>query len=77
MFSYTAKWYNRQPNTEDPWISIGNHPIDVIYGEHQHSGHLSLIRDNKGVNVFIRNSNGIAINHGKIYRKTFQHIINV
>jgi len=31
--SYTAKWYNRQISREDPWISIGDHPHGIVYGE--------------------------------------------
>eukprot|EP01084_Bolivina_argentea_P028250 52523_1 len=34
---YTATWSNRQyaPSTypEDPWISVGDHPTDLLYGE--------------------------------------------
>merc|ERR1712150_85976 len=30
---YAAKWYNRKDHKEDPWVSVGDHPDGVVYGE--------------------------------------------
>ena len=45
--------YNRNTNSEDPWLSIKGHPNEVIYGEDSRASHLSLIQ-NTGAKVFIR-----------------------
>ena len=56
---YTALWYNRTGNVEDPWISIVNHyntPHLMLYGEgYGITGH-SDIRQGNAMCVFVRNS---------------------
>jgi len=40
-YSYTAKWWNRNPNGgEDPWISINDMDTDglIVYGENSFVG---------------------------------------
>eukprot|EP01083_Nonionella_stella_P271277 919189_1 len=54
---YTAKWSNRQydPITydEDPWISAGDHPTDLLYGEAANEHHLDQVLG-AFLNVWIR-----------------------
>merc|ERR1719474_265029 len=55
---YTAKWYNRAGNPEDPWISYKDHFADdkttIIYGENDHQG--ANIKNAYGqfINVWMR-----------------------
>ena len=58
---YSAKWYRRQGNNEDPWVSLTDHgPAigegNIIYGEnHFGSRHAeNILPAHKGANVFIR-----------------------
>merc|ERR1711939_232331 len=37
--SKSARQYMRQGNREDPWISAGNHPSHIVYGEGGYNGH--------------------------------------
>ena len=55
---YAAKWYLRNSNAEDPWISIGDYSTDVVYGENNVGVNIALINyaNYKGINVFIRQS---------------------
>ena len=58
--SYNAKWYRREENLEDPWISLTDHALainegNILYGENHIGNHASLILPvHKGANVFIR-----------------------
>lgn len=56
-----AYWMMRPQNSEDPWISYGNHFEDdigtILYGEnswHGNSNHLNLKNSQNGLNVWIR-----------------------
>jgi len=54
---YTAIQYNRGAgNTEDPWMSIRDHPTEIVYGENSSVVHPSLISVNGGMGVWVRNS---------------------
>jgi hypothetical protein len=39
--SKSARQYMRQGAREDPWISAGNHPTHIVYGENGYNGHNS------------------------------------
>ena len=58
--SYKAKWYHREENLEDPWISLIDHVSainegKILYAEDHTIYHTSLILPvHKGANVFIR-----------------------
>ena len=56
--SYSATQYNRGAgNGEDPWMSIQNHPTQVVYGENSVAGtHTQLISVDGGMGVWVRNS---------------------
>ena len=67
--SYTAKWYRRKRNFEDPWISLRDHGEaiwsgDIIYGENEYGGIYAenVVSKNNGVNVFIRTKGKSFIN---------------
>lgn len=58
---YTAAWYNRKGNLEDPWISVIDHAeaIDagmLVYGENSFDwpSHRKVLRAHNGANVFVR-----------------------
>ena len=57
---YTAIWYNRtgQDADVDPWISIQNHPTQMVYGETglYSNSYLDLISLDGGMAVWVRNS---------------------
>ena len=53
--AYTANWYNRSGRHEDPWISLGNHPTGMLYGENSVSEHNQFI-GNEGMCVWVRSS---------------------
>ena len=54
--AYQAKWFRRdgQAGKTDPWISLGDHPTDMLYGANGDEHHNTLIKNNDGANVFIR-----------------------
>ena len=57
-FPYNALWYNRgQSLAEDPWVSIGDYPNNVIYGGNSIGANTSLISTDGGMCVWVRNSN--------------------
>ena len=57
-FSYMPKWYHRGQNTlEEPWISIGDYPNNVVNGENSIGMNTSLISTDGGMCVWVRNSN--------------------
>merc|ERR1719474_825453 len=63
---YTAKWYNRAGNPEDPWISYKDHFADdkttIIYGENDHQGANIKNAYDQFVNVWMReDSTGSSI----------------
>ena len=62
---YAATWYLRSAYAEDPWISMQNHPTDMLYGENSIGLYAALnnYANYKGVNVFIRQSNKNRIEH--------------
>ena len=55
---YSAKWYNRAFNQEDPWVSITDHIVStgkMLYGEASNPGHASGVLDvNDGADVYIK-----------------------
>ena len=51
-----AKWYRRKNNKEDPWVSRWNHPTRVLYGGNSFKGHIKVIKERNGADVFIRRS---------------------
>jgi hypothetical protein len=53
---YNAIWYNRGTNGEDPWISIGDHPSLVVYGENNTNVNMSLLNAYGGMCVLVRDS---------------------
>ena len=56
---YTAKWYRRSNNKEDPWVSLVDHHSSIntgqiLYGENSYGGrHASTVLLD-GVNVYVR-----------------------
>ena len=55
------RWYRRQGNVEDPWVSLSDHHSaigrgDILYGEnHYGSSHAStVLPKHNGANVYIR-----------------------
>ena len=63
--SYTARWYRRNGNPEDPWISLNDHgPAigqgNILYGENHYNGlHAeNILPAHQGANVFIRLKSG-------------------
>ena len=59
---YSAHWLNRAPGThagrpypfdEDPWISVRDHPGNVVYGEDASPVHTSILTQHNGANVWI------------------------
>ena len=58
--SYMAKWYRRKGTLEDPWVSLRDHqPVNnnmMVYGGNGGAGHNKIVKNNKGANVFIRQS---------------------
>jgi len=54
--SKSARQYMRQGAREDPWISAGNHPSHIVYGENGYNGHNSDDALNfGGANVWVDN----------------------
>ena len=56
---HTVRWYRRQNQPEDPWISLLDHHAtggfdSMVYGEASSSGHIKSVEDNNGANVYIR-----------------------
>jgi hypothetical protein len=69
---YSAIWYNRGPNGEDPWISITDHPSLVVYGEISSIVNTSLLNAYGGMCVLVRNSStSTSITDPNIYTLTF------
>merc|ERR1712154_566536 len=60
---YDAKWYYRQGNQEDPWITISDHNsakiADFVYGESNWATRASTIADKDGMFVYIRNADDL------------------
>jgi len=50
----SARWYRRSGSREDPWISIGNHADQIVYGANNHGAYTTFIQNNKGAKVYIR-----------------------
>ena len=62
---YKARWYRRQGNREDPWISLSDHSNaiyagEILYGENSFgSFHASTVlpsHKHNGADVYIRNT---------------------
>lgn len=52
-------WYNRTAldgayQQEDPWIGVGNHPQNILYGEAGQSVYPEIRVNQDGVNIFVR-----------------------
>ena len=56
MLSFFHHRYRRNGETEDPWISICDHPSGIVHGEDNWGGgvHVDLLKDGGGMNVYIR-----------------------
>lgn len=59
---YAARWYNRRDTgqyPEDPWISLGDHPQGIIYGEasseHLEGDSFKYLEKQGGGKVYVRN----------------------
>jgi len=59
--AHEAKWYNRQANAEDPWISLIDHHAAIpagllVYGENNFNwqSHITAVQQHNGANVFVR-----------------------
>ena len=55
--AHTAKWYHRDNQVVDPWVSLSDHAggsDTMVYGEGASTGHITSVRDNNGANVYIR-----------------------
>ena len=72
--SYSARWYRRSGNKEDPWISLtDHHPAigqgNILYGEnHFGSTHANkILPQHKGANVFVRMHGMIFLFHVYFY----------
>ena len=50
----SARWYRRSGSLEDPWVSLGDHADEIVYGENNHPSYTTFIQNNKGMKVFIR-----------------------
>ena len=65
---HTVKWYRREGNLEDPWISLTDHAVaigggDIVYGEKSFGdAHANnVLPKHHGANVYIRmKSNAIV-----------------
>ena len=69
---YSAIWYNRGQNPEDPWISIADHPSLVVYGENSTNVNMSLLNAYGGMCVLVRDStSGTIIPNPNTYTLNF------
>jgi hypothetical protein len=69
---YSAIWYNRGQNPEDPWISIADHPSLVVYGENSTNFNMSLLNAYGGMCVLVRDStSGTIIPNPNTYTLNF------
>ena len=48
--------YKRSYIDEDPYVNIGDHPIDVMYAEVAYPHHNHLVSTRGGMDVFIKKS---------------------
>jgi len=53
---YQAVMYKRSYIDEDPYVNIGDHPIDVMYAEVAYPHHNQLVSTRGGMDVFIKKS---------------------
>ena len=49
-----AVMYKRSYLDEDPYVNIGDHPIDVMYAEVSYPHHNQLVKAHGGMDVFIK-----------------------
>ena len=76
--SYAATWFHRTIYAEDPWVSIQNHPSQMVYGENSDTLYNTFLNYNnfKGMNVFIRQSNYSTNGYGRcVDQLPLQHIV--
>ena len=55
--AHTVKWYHRQNDPQDPWVSLLDYDggsDSMVYGEATSTDHLKSVKDNNGANVYIR-----------------------
>ena len=76
--SYTANWYHRSGNAEDPWISLNGHSnaganSDMMYAENSHSNNFVNSIHSSGMYVYTR---GGTVNKQYTYKfqVSVQHI---
>lgn len=56
------RWFYRDANDEDPWVSLGDHPLTpestsvMLYGENGEALHTERGKQRSGMNVFVRRS---------------------
>ena len=71
---YKARWYRRQANPEDPWVSLGDYNTDVIHGANGTPGNNAIPKFNGGAKVFIRdsttNSNSVCLGVSTVKQQT-------
>ena len=56
LVNYNVR-YRRKGTREDPWVSMGDHPDNVVYGgqyDPDPDAHGDLLKDGGGMNVYIR-----------------------
>ena len=61
---HTAKWYHRQSDPQDPWVSLLDHDggsDSMLYGEASSTDNVKSVSDNNGANVYIRHKGKIFI----------------
>jgi hypothetical protein len=49
-----ARWYRRSGSYEDPWVSLGDHADQILYGENSHGSYTQFVQNNGGAKVYIR-----------------------
>ena len=58
--SSVALWWRRWRTWEDPWVSRFDHSGGdedvVLYGANSHGGHIDIVKNYGGADVFIRKS---------------------
>lgn len=61
---YAVQQYCRPTAREDPWISVAEHPADIVYGEGAYQGHnTDDAISHGGANVWVRKLPTCAIGH--------------
>ena len=71
---YSVTQYCRRGNEEDPWISVEEHPAQVVYGEgshRHHARHDDAITANGGANVWVRQTHKAGGGHRRTQANSF------